>query len=85
MINSLLLLLLSRSPLVTGTSVLGIVFNGGVMIAADMLGSYGSMAMMRNMPRVFKVNNSTIIGASGDLADFQFLHQIIQDKVYAHS
>ena len=27
-----------RHPMVTGTSVLGITFNGGVMIAADTLG-----------------------------------------------
>lgn len=29
-----------RQPLVTGTSVLGIQFEGGIMLAADNLGSY---------------------------------------------
>lgn len=29
-----------RQPIVTGTSVLGIKFNGGVMMAADNLGNY---------------------------------------------
>ena len=67
--------------MVTGTSVVGIVFDKGVMIAADLLGSYGSMAQMRQIPRVFKVNDSTIIGASGDLSDFQYLHEIITEKV----
>ncbi len=70
-----------RNPLVTGTSVVGITFDNGVIIAADLLGSYGSMAQLRNLPRVFKVNDSTAIGASGDLADFQYLHEIINDKV----
>jgi 20S proteasome subunit beta 7 len=66
---------------VTGTSVVGITFDNGVIIAADLLGSYGSMAQLRNLPRVFRVNDSTAIGASGDLADFQFLHEIIDEKV----
>ena len=67
--------------MVTGTSVVGIVYDKGVMIAADLLGSYGSMAQMRQLPRVFKVNESTVIGASGDLADFNFLHDVIMEKV----
>ena len=68
--------------MITGTSVIGIAFDKGVIIAADLLGSYGSMAQLRNFQRVFKVNDSTVIGASGDLADFRFLHQVIQEKVY---
>lgn len=67
--------------MVTGTSVVGIVFDGGVVIGADMLGSYGSMAQLRNLPRVFKVNEATVIGGSGDYADFQFLHEVIKQKV----
>jgi len=69
------------NPMVTGTSVVGIVFDGGVVIGADMLGSYGSMAQLRNLPRVFKVNEATVIGGSGDYADFQFLHEVIKQKV----
>jgi 20S proteasome subunit beta 7 len=69
------------NPMVTGTSVVGVVFDGGVVIGADLLGSYGSMAQLRNLPRVFKVNESTVIGGSGDYADFQFLHDVIKQKV----
>jgi 20S proteasome subunit beta 7 len=57
------------------------VFDGGVMIAADMLGSYGSLAKFRDCPRVMKVNETTILGAGGDYADYQFLHDIIEQKV----
>lgn len=64
-----------------GTSVLAFQFNGGVVIAADMLGSYGSLARFRDCPRLFKVNDSTIIGAAGDYADFQYLTNIIQQHV----
>jgi len=40
---------------VTGTSVLGLAFKDGVVIAADKLGSYGSMARFRNISRILKV------------------------------
>lgn len=71
----------SSNPMVTGTSVLGVKFTGGVIIAADMLGSYGSLARFRNISRLMKVNNSTILGASGDYADYQYLKQIIEQMV----
>uniref|UniRef100_H2RJK8 Proteasome subunit beta n=3 Tax=Takifugu TaxID=31032 RepID=H2RJK8_TAKRU len=69
------------NPMVTGTSVLGVKFTGGVIIAADMLGSYGSLARFRNISRLMKVNNSTILGASGDYADYQYLKQVIEQMV----
>ena len=64
----------------TGTSVLGIQFEGGVIICADLLGSYGSMAQFRNLPRVFKVNDLTVFGGSGDYADMQFMKETIEQK-----
>ncbi len=67
--------------MVTGTSVLGVKFDGGVIIAADTLGSYGSLARFRNCNRVLKVNDSTVMGAGGDFADFQFLKSIIEQRV----
>ncbi|MBN3300013.1 PSB4 protein, partial [Amia calva] len=69
------------NPMVTGTSVLGVKFDGGVIIAADMLGSYGSLARFRNISRIMKVNDNTILGASGDYADYQYLKQIIEQMV----
>ena len=38
-------------PVTTGTSVLGVKFDGGVAIAADMLGSYGSLARYPGISR----------------------------------
>lgn len=60
---------------------MGIKFDGGVIIGADTLISYGSMARYRNIDRVFKINESTIIGVSGDYADFQFIKKHIDQKV----
>uniref|UniRef100_A0A7M4EPU3 Proteasome subunit beta type-4 n=1 Tax=Crocodylus porosus TaxID=8502 RepID=A0A7M4EPU3_CROPO len=69
------------SPMVTGTSVLGVRFDGGVVVAADTLGSYGSLARFRNISRIMKVNDNTVLGASGDYADFQYLKQVIDQMV----
>ncbi|NXX36004.1 PSB4 protein, partial [Nicator chloris] len=69
------------SPMVTGTSVLGLKFSGGVILAADMVGSYGSLARFRGISRLLKVNECTVLGASGDLADFQHLRQLLEQMV----
>ncbi|XP_027717836.1 proteasome subunit beta type-4 [Vombatus ursinus] len=71
----------TQNPMVTGTSVLGVKFEGGVVIAADMLGSYGSLARFRNISRIMRVNNNTMLGASGDYADFQYVKQVIDQMV----
>ncbi|NWR39220.1 PSB4 protein, partial [Tachuris rubrigastra] len=70
-----------RSPMVTGTSVLGVKFEGGVMLAADTVGSYGSLARFRGISRLLRVNDCTVLGASGDYADFQYLRQVIDQMV----
>ena len=36
-------------PIVTGTTVLGVKYSGGVMLAADTLASYGSLARYKDM------------------------------------
>jgi len=71
----------SAQPITTGTSVIGIKFEGGVMIAADNLVSYGSLARFQDVQRVFEINTKTIIGAGGDYADFQYLKRLIDDKI----
>jgi len=62
-------------PTTTGTSVLAFKFDGGVAIAADMLGSYGSLARYPGVSRLVKINETTVLGASGDFADLQALKE----------
>lgn len=68
--------------MVTGTSVVGLQFKDGIVIAADVLASYGSLARFRNCERVIKVNDNIILGAGGDYADYQYLRSIIEQKMY---
>ncbi|EDQ85595.1 uncharacterized protein MONBRDRAFT_11719 [Monosiga brevicollis MX1] len=69
----------SRNPIVTGTSVLAIKFDGGVVIAADTLGSYGSLARFRDIRRLVSVGNQTVVGASGDVADFHSMKDTLDE------
>lgn len=63
----------------TGSSVLGIVYKDGVMIMADTLGSYGSMARFRGLQRIRKITDTTLIGAGGEYSDFQEIMHILKD------
>lgn len=65
-------------PIVTGTTVIGLKYKGGVMLAADTLASYGSMARYKDMRRLAKANENTIIGASGEMSDFQAVQQKLE-------
>jgi len=69
------------NPMVTGTSVLGVKFDKGVILACDTLGSYGSMARFCNISRMLRVNDTTVMGTGGDYADFQFIKSIIEQRV----
>jgi len=68
----------TQSPTTTGTSVLAMKFDGGIIFAADTLGSYGSLARYRDCERLMKVNENTMIGCMGDYADFQYVRNIVE-------
>jgi len=68
-------------PSTSGTSVLGLQYDGGVMLAADSLGSYGSLARFRDVKRLFKVTDKAVLACSGDIADYQFIKEVIEQKV----
>ncbi|XP_034117333.2 proteasome subunit beta type-4 [Drosophila nasuta] len=71
----------STAAITTGSSVLGIKFDGGVLVAADTLVSYGSLARYQNIDRVFKINDKILIGGSGDFADIQSIMRNIEQKM----
>ncbi|KPJ10977.1 Proteasome subunit beta type-4 [Papilio machaon] len=71
----------SAAPITTTTTVIGIKFDKGCVIAADTLGSYGSLARFRDCPRVLKVNDLILLGSGGDYADYQYLRDIIEQKI----
>ena len=69
----------TTQPIVTGTTVIGIKYNGGVMLAADTLASYGSLARYKDVRRIKKVGDNTLVGASGELSDFQTIMDMLDE------
>jgi len=65
-------------PIVTGTSVVAIRTNSFVMMAADTLGSYGSLSRFHDIKRVINIGNHTMLGAGGEISDFQKVTQYLQ-------
>mmetsp|Transcript_8490 Transcript_8490/g.18105 ORF Transcript_8490/g.18105 Transcript_8490/m.18105 type:complete len:268 (-) Transcript_8490:185-988(-) len=65
-------------PITTGTSVLGIKYRDGVMLAADTLCSYGSLAKYKNARRLLPVNSRTLIGGSGEYSDLQAIDDMLR-------
>ena len=72
--------------MVTGTTVLGIVYDKGVLLAADTLLSYGSMAKHQNVPRLFSLQHATcLLGASGEFSDTQALVDLLERKALSET
>lgn len=70
----------TRQPIVTGSSVLAVKYDKGVMIAADTLASYGSLARYKDVRRIIKVGDRTIMGASGEMSDFQAIQSMMDNQ-----
>lgn len=66
-------------PYVTGTSVLAFVYKDGVMVACDTLASYGSTKRYKSVQRVTKVNDTCMVGAAGEISDFQYILRLLDE------
>jgi 20S proteasome subunit beta 7 len=58
-------------------------YDKGVILAGDMLISYGNLARYHNVDRVFQINQNIVFGISGEYADFQYVKQLIDDEIFA--
>lgn len=67
----------TQAPIVTGTSVIAVKFKDGVVIAADNLASYGSLARFTDVKRLRKFASSTVVGFGGDISDMQYVDRIL--------
>ncbi|QPG75182.1 hypothetical protein FOA43_002531 [Brettanomyces nanus] len=71
----------TQQPMITGASVVAVKFNDGVVMATDKLGSYGSLLRLDNLERMVQVGDSTVVGVSGDISDFQHLERLLDGLV----
>lgn len=68
----------TQQPIVTGTSVLAIKYSTGVVIAADNLASYGSLARFTDVKRLKPFNRKSVVGFGGDVSDMQYLDRLLK-------
>ena len=48
----------TANPIVTGGSVVGVKYNGGILVAADTLASYGSLARFEGVERIAQIGDA---------------------------
>ncbi|QUC18193.1 uncharacterized protein UV8b_02434 [Ustilaginoidea virens] len=75
----------TQQPIVTGTSVVAIKFKDGVVIAADNLASYGSLARFTNVKRLRSFANASVVGFSGDVSDMQYIDRHLTELALAEA
>ena len=63
----------------TGTSVLAVKYDEGVMMTCDTLGSYGSLARFKNVERIQPFGQKTLIAAGGEISDFQEIKMMLKN------
>lgn len=73
------------NKMASGGSVIGIKYDGGVLLASDTLLSYGSLAKWPNIPRIKILGSSSAVCASGDYADFQDVTKLIEARIHEDS
>ena len=52
------------------------------MMSADTLASYGSLARFKDVQRLKPVGDYTVVGAGGDMSDFQYLEKTLEAAMY---
>lgn len=70
----------TTNPIYVGSSVIGMKYKSGVIIACDTRLNYGSLAKFQNIDdRIIQINLNTMIGAAGEYSDFQEVTRILKE------
>ena len=69
----------TKNPYVTGNSVLAVKYCDGVLVACDTLAAYGSTKRYKNTQRIHRVNDRVVVGASGEVSDFQYIMTLLDE------
>ncbi len=72
----------SQSAVYTGSSVIGLKYNKGIIIACDTLMHYGSsLSLTKCYDRIKVLNNRTLIGYSGEFSDMQETQRLLNELI----
>ena len=76
----------SQSVIYSGSSVIGLKYNKGIIIACDTRMCYGrSLELTNTKERIKVLNNRTLIGYSGEFSDMQESSRILNDLILEDS
>jgi len=70
----------TTAPSAIGSSVIGIKYDKGVIIAGDNKVNVHGYKKFTNISRIAPINKNTIMGSSGEYSDFQELNRILVEK-----
>lgn len=71
----------TTNPIYVGSSVIGMRYKDGLIIAADTRLNYGSIAKFFNIDnRVQRVNANTLMSSAGEYSDFQEVIRTLKEK-----
>ena len=72
----------TQSAIYTGSSVIGLKYNNGIIIACDTLMHYGSsLSLTKSYERIKLLNDRTLIGYSGEYSDMQETSRILNELI----
>lgn len=71
----------TQSPTVTGSSILGIKYRDGVILAGDVSLGYGKMTKYMQVSRLHVVNERCVVGFSGEFSDFQYICRLLENLI----
>ncbi|PON69663.1 Proteasome B-type subunit [Trema orientale] len=71
----------TQYPYVTGTSVVALKYKDGILMASDMGASYGSTLRYKSVERIKPIGKHSLLGASGELSDFQELLHYLDELI----
>ncbi|CAD7963412.1 unnamed protein product [Amoebophrya sp. A120] len=66
-------------PITTGSSIIGLKYKDGVLIAGDRMCAYGGSLKFPGVQRIEQVGDCTLVGCSGELSDFQYIKDLMGD------
>nr|WP_206204905.1 MULTISPECIES: archaeal proteasome endopeptidase complex subunit beta [unclassified Thermococcus] len=61
-----------------GTTTVGIVCKGGVVLAADMRAALGNMIMAKNVTKIFQIDEHLALAGAGDVGDILSLVRMLR-------
>lgn len=70
----------TTTPIYIGSSVIGMKYRNGVVVATDTRLNYGSISKFFNVDdRIQRVNSNTLIASSGEYSDFQEVIRMLRE------